>query len=541
MNQLRTLFSLALICGFVLYGQAQERYLEETFAAVTVTSDTVYGSNVSIFPIIAGQSTVPVAVDLIMDVYEPTGDTLSERPLILFAHTGTYFPSPINGGPTGSKTDNICVEFATRMAKQGYVVAVFSYRKGWNATSANAEVKRKTILEATYRAIQDARTCVRYFRKNAAEDGNGWKINPNKVAMGGDGTGGYIAYASSYLKRFEQVFITKFIDFTDPMNPVPYVDTLQLGDPYGIVQGTLNIPNYPTYSSDFDMGFALGGALGDSSWVEPGDIPFVSFHCYRDPFAPYGVSDVVEPVNDDVVVATASGGSTTLLQSVNKGNQAIFEAVAWNDPYTTAQQANAQNGGLEGLFSFVTPAPMSGDTSCVTSITFPADTFQNWGSPWSWFNPAVYAGTWDFVFSAAIAAGQQMTGAEAVCRASLGSPNDAVLANTYIDTIVGYLSPRLAIALALPNTVSIEEELSQQIGFQAFPNPANQQLTLQVADATHPIQEIRLMDITGRTVYTQTGLQQVKVNLDRNNLPAGIYVLQVNVKGGTVTEKIQFN
>ncbi|MEL6593531.1 MAG: hypothetical protein AAFQ68_25750, partial [Bacteroidota bacterium] len=220
----------------MMYGQAQERYLDEIFSEVTVTSDTTYASNISIFPVIAGASMTPVPVDLQMDVYEPMGDTASMRPLLLFAHTGTFFPPVINGGATGLRTDSICVEFATRMAKRGYVVAVFTYRKGWNATSADAEVKRATILQAAYRGIQDARACVRYFRKTAAEDGNGWRIDPDKIAMGGDGTGGYVTYGATYLKRFDQVFITKFIDFTDPMNPVPYVDTTLLGQPYGLEQ-----------------------------------------------------------------------------------------------------------------------------------------------------------------------------------------------------------------------------------------------------------------------------------------------------------------
>ncbi|MEM6346109.1 MAG: T9SS type A sorting domain-containing protein [Bacteroidota bacterium] len=541
MNHLRTLFSFALVCGLVVFGHAQERYLDEVFSSVTITSDTTYATNISIFPIIAGAATMPVPVPLEMDVYEPMGDTASMRPLILFAHTGTFFPPAVNGGPSGARTDSICVEFATRMAKRGYVVAVFTYRKGWNATSSNAEVKRKTILEAAYRGIHDARACVRYFRRNVAEDGNGWRIDPDRIAMGGDGTGGYVTYGATYLKRFEQVFITKFIDFTDPMNPVPYVDTLQLGQPYGLDSVALNIVNHPGYSSDFSMGFALGGALGDSSWVEPNDPPFVSFHCYRDPFAPYAVGDVIEPVNDDVVIAQASGGFSTMTQSNAKGNQDIFKAVSWNDPFTMAQESNPQNNGLDGMFSFVTPDPMMGDTTCITSLPVPADTFQNWGSPWSWFNPAVYEATWNFVYADAISNGQQITGAEAVCRASLGSPNDGAAAKIYIDSIVGYLSPRLAIALDLQTSVGIEDELSQEIGFQAFPNPANQQLTLQVADPAHPIQEVRLTDITGRTVYTQTGLSRTHTTIDRNNLPAGIYVLQVQVKGGTVVEKIQFD
>ncbi|MEL6591713.1 MAG: T9SS type A sorting domain-containing protein, partial [Bacteroidota bacterium] len=313
-----------------------------------------------------------------------------------------------------------------------------------------------------------------------------------------------------------------------------YVDTTLLGQPYGLEQATLNIPNYPTYSSDFSMGFALGGALGDSSWVEPNDPPFVSFHCYRDPFAPYAVGDVVEPVNDDIVISQASGGFATLTQANAKGTQDIFTAVSWNDPYTAAQQGNAQNMGLEGMYSFVTPEP-SGDTACITSVPAPADDYTEWGSPWSWFNEAWYEVAWNSVPN------QPINGAEAVCRATLGAPNDPALARMYVDTICGYLSPRLAIALDLQTSVNIEEELSQKIGFQAFPNPASQLLSLQVNDPAQPIEEVRLIDIAGRTVYTKTGLKQTQLDLNRGNLAPGIYVLQVKVKDGTVVQKVQFD
>ena len=39
-----------------------------------------------------------------MDIYEPSGDSLTERPLIIHMHTGTFLPIIHNGNPTGDET-----------------------------------------------------------------------------------------------------------------------------------------------------------------------------------------------------------------------------------------------------------------------------------------------------------------------------------------------------------------------------------------------------------------------------------------------------
>ena len=204
------------------------------------------------------------------------GTPLTERPLVIFAHGGTFFPPIGNGSPFGSRKDSVNVEICTRLAKMGYVAVSFSYRQGWIAISPQAEVKRKTILEAAYRSIQDVRACIRYFRKNAAVDGNGFKVDVNRIAVGGQGTGGYVSYGAAFLKRFGQINLAKFTDFSTAP-PTPYIDSMILGDPYGVKMTVFNRPNNATYSSEHHFGFSLTGANGDTSWVEAGDIPYCGF------------------------------------------------------------------------------------------------------------------------------------------------------------------------------------------------------------------------------------------------------------------------
>ena len=66
------------------------RYLDEVFDNVNITEDVVYG-NAPDLPFIFLFEWNTVDIDLDMDIYEPAGDTLSNRPAIVFLHTGAFF------------------------------------------------------------------------------------------------------------------------------------------------------------------------------------------------------------------------------------------------------------------------------------------------------------------------------------------------------------------------------------------------------------------------------------------------------------------
>ncbi|MEL6256725.1 MAG: hypothetical protein AAFR87_32290, partial [Bacteroidota bacterium] len=99
--KLKLLLLSTLLLGLLLPLSAQERYLDEIFSEVTVTSDQQYGSNFSILPIILGMDSVPSNVPLVLDIYEPTGDTVSERPVVILTHAGDFLPPVLNTIPFG--------------------------------------------------------------------------------------------------------------------------------------------------------------------------------------------------------------------------------------------------------------------------------------------------------------------------------------------------------------------------------------------------------------------------------------------------------
>src|SRR5690554_438307 len=111
------LLGLAFATAFVTNAQdcTGGRYENDLFTGSDVTSDIQYGSNLNY----DGSQQ-----DLFLDVYQPTGDTDTDRPLIIFIHGGSFVG--------GSKTGPDVVPLAENFAKKGYVTSSISYRLGMN-------------------------------------------------------------------------------------------------------------------------------------------------------------------------------------------------------------------------------------------------------------------------------------------------------------------------------------------------------------------------------------------------------------------------
>src|SRR5687767_4193091 len=87
------------------------RYYRPIFATATVTSSVTYGSAVN---------SAGVTQPLLMDIYQPVGDTVRRRPVIIFAHQGGFV--------SGQRTDAYMVAVCTQFARLGYVTASIDYR-----------------------------------------------------------------------------------------------------------------------------------------------------------------------------------------------------------------------------------------------------------------------------------------------------------------------------------------------------------------------------------------------------------------------------
>ena len=456
---------LLLFLFLPLVSFSQTRYLDDVFTNVTITSDIQFAENISVLPMLAGGQ--PALMPILCDIYEPTGDNLTERPVVILAHTGSFLPPVINGQPTGDKLDSSIVEQCMRWAKKGYVVVAMNNRLGWNPTSTDQDTRTSTLLQAAYRGIQDAKAMVRYLRKTVVIDGNPYGINPNKLALGGQGTGGYISLGYATLDTvgdntpWQEIYLTKFFNLST-MQPYVYppifgnydgTDStfLPIYDTLGnlIGQTPWNIPNWPTYSNEINLAFNIGGCLADSSWLEAGDVPMVSFHCAKDPNGPYANGDVIVPTTGDFVVE-AQGSYIVQKHQDMYGNNAVFANGCFSDAFTQASVANNTsfntiNGytvgnNYEGLYTFVTPAPSS------TPNAF-GESYTEEGAPWDWWDNTTY----DAMFAAVNSAPPGYGAANSI----LGNPNmSSAQGNAYLDTIQGYLNPRMMLAFGACHLVS---------------------------------------------------------------------------------------
>ena len=158
------------------------RYVHTIFPAAVKTTGVVYGTAPFLNSLYIDESNTTVH-DLVMDIYQPQNDTVTKRPLIVFAHSG--------GFETGSRTVDDMVALCDTFARKGYVTATIDYRQGIEILD-NADMHYN---RGAYRGIQDGRSAIRFLRANAAT----YRIDPNKVYISGSSAGAFIALNSIYL------------------------------------------------------------------------------------------------------------------------------------------------------------------------------------------------------------------------------------------------------------------------------------------------------------------------------------------------------
>jgi len=522
---------------------SQTRYLDDVFTDVKVTDSVVYAQNISIEPMLIGLN--PALMPIHCDIYEPESDGATNRPVIIIAHTGSFLPAVANGQATGSRIDSSVVEQCMRWAKKGYVAIAMDNRLGWNPTSTDQNVRTSTLLQAAYRGIQDARALIRYMRMTE-DSGNPYGIDPTKIVLGGHGTGAYISLGAATLDDEAKLYLAKFLDLSNPQMPLPYVIPFFMGNidgtdltyaplmdstgtPVVIIDSSgnmiplvdssapLNIPNNPTYSSDFNMAFNLGGALADISWLEDGDMPIVSFHTEKDPYAPLDTGDVIVPVTGDFVVEVM--GSRTVQDYSNQyGNNDVFVNAGFTDIFTT--NANVNNSGFEGLYIFKTPSP-----STVPNAFGQSDEEQS--SPWDWWdNP-----TYDYIFTLYNPTAPSGYGAAS---SILGNPDmSSTKGRTYIDTIQGYLNPRMYVALNLAGQNSVNNVVDFTTNI--YPNPAKNNINIE--NSNFVISNIELYNITGQLVKTEN-VNSMSINMNISDLKTGIYILELHTNETSIRRKL---
>ena len=458
----RILFSLALSLILVLGVQAQNlRYYDNVFSEVTVTSDVQYGTGLS------AQNTTQ---NLALDIYEPTGDTETERVAIIVAHGGSFLPGQ------GAKTDPYIVDYANQMAKKGYVVFAISYRLGWVPNVSSQEQSSRNVLPAAWRGIQDFKSAVRYLRKTIAEDQNPYKISSEKIIGAGFGAGGYLPTNMMGIDRGPELFIPELQqknELTGQPNGTPYIDTT-IQNLSGIAY--LNGPN-ASYDWSVPMIGNYSGAVPSLKVFETGTFPLiVSVHSEDDEATPYKTDLVYASGTFPIIEVSGSFSIHEKLKALGKNT---FFADETRDQYkqvrvsTDTPNNNMYKNGL---------------------LTFPNQVYM-----WSSSNDT-YDQNYDPTYKA------------------------------WMDSVTTFSAARFQKWIGNTTgiqTVKFDESIAT---FSVYPNPASSVINIEANQAAVTGESVKFVDLGGK-VAKVTNLNAASKSIDISDLKEGIYYLKIKSGG----------
>ena len=163
----------------VALAQTGQRYAEPVFDEVNIETGIPFSSAIK-----EGETT---PTTLFLDFYEPEGDTLSSRPLVITVFGGAFV--------AGSRDYADMVEYCTRLAKHGYAAASIDYRliSIWNLTST-------ALIRDAYMAAQDISSAIRFFKYHCDE----YKIDTEQVFLLGNSAGSIAILCELFMDENER-------------------------------------------------------------------------------------------------------------------------------------------------------------------------------------------------------------------------------------------------------------------------------------------------------------------------------------------------
>ncbi len=213
-----------------------------------------------------------------MDIYQAEEDTAAnrpDRPVIIFCFGGSFL--------AGSRTSPEIVAFATDFAKRGYVTASIDYRL---ASSLFALLQEENIVKTVFKAVQDGKAAIRYFRKDA-RFGNALGIDSNQIFIGGTSAGGILGMNLAYADDTSEI----------PSNQKVWLEEI------GGMEGNSGNPGYCSKPAGV---FGFAGAVADTAYLDETDVPFYGCHATGDQTVLY---DYGPPINPAIPVSLYGSGN----------------------------------------------------------------------------------------------------------------------------------------------------------------------------------------------------------------------------------------
>ena len=295
------LFTLLFLSSYsqTEYGCDGTRY----FSSINLeyNKETVqYGSNLG---------PIGSLVNLNMDIYSPQNDNVELKPLIIFAHGGSFI------GGNRSEMEDFCI----RMTARGYFAATIDYRV---LNIINGIPDSTKAMDIAVKASHDMKGAIRWFQHSIDEEGNPYSIDKNMIFLGGYSAGAITA------------LLTGIVDESEISNP--FIN--QLYNDNGGFEGDTGDETYAKFDGEIRGIINLSGALYDTTWIDVNDPIIASFHGDKDDIVPYDYDYVkvfsvpIIPLHgsSDIYARTEHLGITGKLTTIpNGGHTNIYTDAAF--------------------------------------------------------------------------------------------------------------------------------------------------------------------------------------------------------------------
>lgn len=255
------IISACLILTMNVFAQ---RFTEQVFPEIEITNDIVFGNADSWDALLNG---INLPEDLTFDLYQPPAtDTMAKRPLVLTFFGGAFL--------RGSSQRPDMIAWCDSLAHYGYVAASVNYRLGFNPALGGSDIGPDTGMKrAAWRAIQDARAAVRYFKHHHETYG----IDTTEIYLLGNSAGSITALHAAFMNEDEWL-----PEAGEVGNGANNVDLGLLDESTSLEASHFN------HTTDVSAVIALWGATMDVNYFEPSEnIPVMLVHGTGDNIVPY--------------------------------------------------------------------------------------------------------------------------------------------------------------------------------------------------------------------------------------------------------------
>ena len=294
---IKTLLLLIVsICTIPMLAQSDglcdgDRLIEPIFNEIEIIESVAFD---------VGVNTFNAEVDLVMDIYQPVGDDLDRRPVVVMAHGGSFV--------AGSRTNPVMVATCTELARRGYVAASIEY--SLFSVLALGFPDSTDLVNTIVKGMGEMKSAVRFFREDGLGE-NIYGVDPDLISVGGYSAGAILANHQGMLDDGDDIddFLRTAIDDQG---------------------GFENLGNRLEISDDILSVFNISGSVYRLGFIDQGSAPIYSGQGDMDETVPYmfgltgGVVNTFGSFNINETYQSV-GVESQLFTFVGGGHTDIFE------------------------------------------------------------------------------------------------------------------------------------------------------------------------------------------------------------------------